>query len=389
MTLIISCATQDYTIQVSDRRLTWRDKRLADDHQNKGVLFEFRMAFGYTGQAELEGEKTDIWLTKVLADSRCTSLSNALTLLKEQATLKFQNLNIPNTEKQHSFVAVGWSRQFKDPVFRPTITRTSNYSSLFRPTRTDPAHFENSVVILRHNEYIRLFTDGATLPDDVKMRMRGKLRRQARRGDSPAEMVLTLVRAIRACAAVNPTVGNNLLSVVIPKAAIKTTGFQFASTGGALSDTITFQSWPENDWNGTMWGPNCASSGSASTNFSCGPIDSEYHRRLGGMTSEPAGTNTMRYPCCAVRRTSSTQWLTNMTSLGKAIVVFTENDLLNTLIQAQNDVEPVLFRGRAEFNRFLNDFCKNFEAVAFNPGGPRNLSYALKLAEVIRITGGK
>jgi len=46
VTLILSCATQEYVVQVSDRRLT-RGEEIADDDANKAVLFCGRMeSFG-------------------------------------------------------------------------------------------------------------------------------------------------------------------------------------------------------------------------------------------------------------------------------------------------------------------------------------------------------
>lgn len=59
MTLILSVLTQENVVQVSDRRLTWisgpKKGEVADDSSNKIVLFEQRMAFGYTGLTEVDG----------------------------------------------------------------------------------------------------------------------------------------------------------------------------------------------------------------------------------------------------------------------------------------------------------------------------------------------
>jgi hypothetical protein len=58
MTLVVSMLTHDYVVQVSDRCMTFERGdgavRFEDGH-NKAVLFERRIAFGYTGAGQIEG----------------------------------------------------------------------------------------------------------------------------------------------------------------------------------------------------------------------------------------------------------------------------------------------------------------------------------------------
>jgi hypothetical protein len=73
VTLVLSVLTQEHVIQVSDRRLVRHDPataqaELLDDEANKAVLWRGRLAFAYTGLADLGRDRqTDLWLAHTLA----------------------------------------------------------------------------------------------------------------------------------------------------------------------------------------------------------------------------------------------------------------------------------------------------------------------------------
>ncbi len=383
MTLIISCATQEYAIQVSDRRLMWTNGQFADDQQNKGVLFDFRVAFAYTGLAQIGNQRTDVWLTRTLADPRCTSLSNALDVLKDEASARFGQLCVPYKWKNHTFVGVGWTRQPPDPVLRPIICRTSNHITApdWRPP-SDPG-FQNRVLVLKPNEPLRWITDGQELTPDSARRLGYMLRREIRRGDPPDLVLLTLVKAIRKCADSNPAVGKSLLSVVVPKKAVEHGGEdRIASTGSPLPDRITFQCWPEGRWDGIIWGPNFAFGNLSYTNFRAGSLDPDGGLLLGGMTVSDSGGKTIHFPCCAVRKKGLQTVLSLSSSDGKCVGIFTELTLLNRVLEKEEDAEPVLFYEPAALRCFLEQVRNYFGGVYFNPGGSDERCGSLNLVRV-------
>jgi len=68
MTLILSCLTERFVLQVSDRRLTnVVGGRAVPGEFNKAVGFTNKVTFAYTGLAEIDGEDTDEWLANALA----------------------------------------------------------------------------------------------------------------------------------------------------------------------------------------------------------------------------------------------------------------------------------------------------------------------------------
>jgi len=84
MTLILTCLTQDYILQVADRRVTLADGTLKDDDTNKAVFYcggyaAANFAVAYTGPDEMEGESTAEWIgARMMAESNIESAMEPL-----------------------------------------------------------------------------------------------------------------------------------------------------------------------------------------------------------------------------------------------------------------------------------------------------------------------
>jgi hypothetical protein len=104
MTLVVSVLTHDYVVQVSDRCMTFEcgdgAVRFEDGH-NKAVLFERRIAFGYTGAGQIEGLRTDEWLQERLGEGE--DVATGL-----QAVLDGLTRSFPPASTRHAFLGVGW-----------------------------------------------------------------------------------------------------------------------------------------------------------------------------------------------------------------------------------------------------------------------------------------
>jgi hypothetical protein len=71
MTLIISLATADRVIQVSDRRATSVDGKVRDDSYNKAISVRCKdavFAMSYTGTAAVGRLRTDFWIVQTLSE---------------------------------------------------------------------------------------------------------------------------------------------------------------------------------------------------------------------------------------------------------------------------------------------------------------------------------
>lgn len=72
MTLVVGALSNNYALQVSDRRLTRADGSLFDDESNKQFIFEFeasRYIVGFSGLAETASFRTRDWLGTALRDA--------------------------------------------------------------------------------------------------------------------------------------------------------------------------------------------------------------------------------------------------------------------------------------------------------------------------------
>ncbi len=128
MTLVISCATQEYILQVSDRRLTnAHTGGVVEDQSNKAVLFSGRVVFGYTGLAELEGERTDEWLARVLLPG-CETMRETLEVVKAKATEAVRSASgrLTQSQKRVAIVGLGWFRLREGEELRAVFNVVSN-----------------------------------------------------------------------------------------------------------------------------------------------------------------------------------------------------------------------------------------------------------------------
>lgn len=123
MTLILSCLTPKYIVQVSDRRLTWSDGRVANDSANKAILFHGKACFAYTGIAQIGSQRTDEWIANHLIEQ--TGLQNAIDALKRALDEEIHQLRAPN--KHLTIVIDLWGTQDPDFPARPWSIALTNY----------------------------------------------------------------------------------------------------------------------------------------------------------------------------------------------------------------------------------------------------------------------
>ena len=126
--LILTCLTDDCVYQVSDRRLTSFDppRSPIDDETNKALFVSGRVIIGYTGISKVNGENTDLWLTRVAASVNSTDMGAISSKIRDEATSAFRRMNFASRYKRHAFQGAGW---FSDPdrsALRPGIVTVHN-----------------------------------------------------------------------------------------------------------------------------------------------------------------------------------------------------------------------------------------------------------------------
>ena len=275
MTLIINCATHEYAVQVSDRRLT-KGGKVVEDDANKIVLFCGRMAFSYTGLAEIGKEKTDIWLTKILADPKCQSLSDAVRTIKARATESFQHVPWSKTQKRHAFVGIGWTNVAGKKIFQPIVCRISNFHDT-KGTCLNEAQdqFAASIYILGEKDPFTLMSVGQFLPIGEPTELRRLIRRGLAKRVGPQAITRFLVDVVRKAATANTAVGENLLAVSLPRSPVERAA---ASGDVAVLATVpntaamSFLYVQAGRTDGIQYGPNVVCGGAALTEVKCGPL---------------------------------------------------------------------------------------------------------------------
>jgi len=121
MTLILTCATREYVVQASDRRVTLTNGKILNDDQGKAIFYCARFAVAYTGVADIDGD-TALWLARLFA--KAPDIETALDSIGAETAeyFKQKDLRIP-----HFVVATGWASQYGEPrEGMPCIAASSN-----------------------------------------------------------------------------------------------------------------------------------------------------------------------------------------------------------------------------------------------------------------------
>ena len=128
MTLVLTCLTPEYVVQVSNKRVTrFSDGAVVDDLRNKGTMYCAEMGFGYTGLAELEGSAADRWLAAHLA--RGSTLDEGLQIVVRDLTELFAGIRMDTCMKRQAFVGAGFCRPTPESRLRACQVTISNFLS--------------------------------------------------------------------------------------------------------------------------------------------------------------------------------------------------------------------------------------------------------------------
>ena len=226
MTLILSCATRDFVIQVSDRKLT----RLlpngtvedVDLESNKAVVVCNTTVFGYTGLAELEGENTGTWVANVISEAKCVGALDSCQAIASKAAAALTAISCSNEAKRQAFVAVGWQTDRRWTATTPLVAFASNALGArggWLPIAE--REFTVRVHVLRRPRRFVFHDAGCRLSSALRADIEKTLRVAIKRKAGAGAVATLLASAIRSVAKTDPQVGRNLMVVCIPKAAVR------------------------------------------------------------------------------------------------------------------------------------------------------------------------
>jgi hypothetical protein len=261
LTLILSCLTDRYVIQVSDRRLTKPDGSIYDDNSNKAILLNGNVAFGYTGLAFLNkgSLRTDHWFLNALQktyqtfpNANLTDIANHVATL---ATQEISQIEATSELKRLAFIGVGWARTQEQEELKPIYLIISNcHSSDGRWISQAEPVFSVFSFTPPNDLPVMFASDGQPLDAQLRIRVKRLLNHCVTKGLSSKTIARILIATVRQVATSNHVVGKNLLITSIPKISVHPGTFTLTSNFPS-EHRQTFTYLPENTAIQVMYGP--------------------------------------------------------------------------------------------------------------------------------------
>lgn len=220
MTMVLTAGTHDFMVQVSDRRLVnTATGGTETDDAIKAVAYCNFMAVAYTGLAELEGERTDIWIAQQLQQIRNPGPNTPPAKLRDGANAAFQTFD---QRFRHAFIGMGLAPEEEEGgVLHPFQFLVSNFHDedgepLSRPRDT----FSVEATYLTNSDYFCVSAVGQPLEPDERSTLTRTIRRGLARGLGQQGMMRLLAARIREVAERVSSVGKDLLATCYPAEAV-------------------------------------------------------------------------------------------------------------------------------------------------------------------------
>jgi hypothetical protein len=235
VTMILSMASSEFAIQVSDRRLTYLTggHPIASDTANKQVLCGKSMCFGYTGLADLEGKATDAWLRDTLDEPPPNaSLDDIVDHLTQRATEAVKSHRVGAKYRHMGFLGTGWVLGPTDELWRPAIVMISNFHDGNKVLLEARDHFTSIKHRYPPTHYGHSIW-GAPLSCGQQLGLDRRIAHPKNHA-APWRIVRIFVETIRLAATKNRAIGKDLLATIIPRAAIDADHFGVFSGDGTM-----------------------------------------------------------------------------------------------------------------------------------------------------------
>lgn len=267
MTLLLTCVTERFVVQASDRLLTYTDGSPADVRANKVTVLGNHATFAYTGLSQCSvTESTDVLLARCLAQYEI-SFDRQLSYLAKEAARSIRGLPLPRVPESErrvvrrtSFVGGGYIgikkfRLNKIPSandlypFIAVISNAQGVTEQWRPQADQ--NFTSTIKFLESEELFLLHAAGQPFEGPERLNLERSIRRSLTKITHPEPIARLLTHAIRAVAARNIRVGTNVMSTMVRRSqALKAPGtFQSgaipANPGRPEADYFRWLSDPE------------------------------------------------------------------------------------------------------------------------------------------------
>lgn len=224
MTLIITCLTQAFAVQASDRRVTLIDNSGAEDRANKALFLGWNTTWSYTGLAMLEGIRTDEWIWRRMKNSTLDLVETSHALAtKAQKAVRMAPFPMTMSTAERDQARrlaiigsgfIGLSRTAKELV--PFLMVISNFHR--PPGRWSSTAGKTFSVWLYHppaRQPFVLFTAGQQLGPNARKTLVRNVRIALSKGVGRHGIARILVEAIREVAKVRASVGASVMCSLV------------------------------------------------------------------------------------------------------------------------------------------------------------------------------
>jgi hypothetical protein len=221
MTLILTCLIRDAVVQVSDRRLVYRDGSLADDFSNKATVYCGHITFAYAGLAQLgrpapDGQPhTDWWLMETLGPQQRRP-REAFADVAREAAVEVARLGVSGDIRRTAFVGAGWAKDRGTEAYRPLLVTISNYTDVAGAVGPTTGDFRVTVAQLPKERLFWWTCIGQRLTDNEKIETNRLVKRVVKHRKGPAALALVFASTVRKVASRNVSVGRNLMISIMP-----------------------------------------------------------------------------------------------------------------------------------------------------------------------------
>lgn len=233
MTLVLTCTTRSFALQVSDRRLTVKKANgsygSVDDNSNK-VIFVNGWLFAYTGLAQLEGLSTVEWFLQILkphvdAGRMGEGFAEVQGRLDRELKRLVRTRRLPPEFRRHTFVGVGWMNI-------PAKSRRPTRVTIFISNQHDKADASvlhapiDDVLFIRFRlnsaRAVSLMASGVQPPRDELTRLHRQLRRPyySENAENCARLLAISLARFSTESWTHDTVGRNVTVASLPLAAL-------------------------------------------------------------------------------------------------------------------------------------------------------------------------
>jgi len=227
VTLLLTCVTQQFSVQASDRRLTWPNGTVAEELANKATLLCNFASFAYTGLSR--ASRTEPMDELVM---RSLSLEKArvpalVENLRRNATRAVHQLPLPGTAtekfvlRRTSIVGAGFVGMRNPQALRlkptedelhPFLAVVSNAQGIDEVWRAAADRdFSTHIAYFEPNQPFALHVAGQPLGDRERVELEHGIRVCLARNLLPEAVARLLARMIRTVSARNALVGPNVM----------------------------------------------------------------------------------------------------------------------------------------------------------------------------------